>query len=315
MPILSVLTEHEQNEFEHPPILSTEARSLCFTLPKAVKKQLYRLRTPTNKVGFLLQYVYFKVCKRFFVVSRFREVDIYYAAKMLNIKISKVNLSTYKKKIPADHQKLILKLLGSQPFDIHALELIEKELELRMNRLTEPRKIFMELLQRLYSQRIEVPTYHRLVDLISKHYLVYESRLLLLVKSGLKIKERNGLDALLTVEKGRNPGLFAQLKTINQSITPRAIQASVSLFQTVDAYFKDLLPLISQLKLTEHNSTYYATWVKKAKISQLKQFPEKDRMYLYLTAFFQNQFCLRQDNFIDIVLKCVQATKNTASSS
>jgi len=49
VPILSVLSEHEQKEFDYPPILSAEARVLCFTLSKEVEKQIARLRTPTNK--------------------------------------------------------------------------------------------------------------------------------------------------------------------------------------------------------------------------------------------------------------------------
>jgi TnpA family transposase len=312
MPILSVLSEQEQKEFDYPPVLSAEARALCFNLSKDVEKQINQLRTSTNKVGFLLQYVYFKACKRFFIVSRFREEDIHYAAKLLDIQVSDVDLTTYKKKIPIDHQTSILKLLDYRPFNNETIEWLGKELELRMQRLTEPREIFLELLQFLYTQRIEIPTYHRLVDLISKHYLAYESKLLSIVQHNLKPKDRKELEDLLIVEKGQNPGLLGQLKIINQSIKPKAIQASTHLFQRVRDYFNDLLPLIDVLKLSAHNCTYYATWVKKAKLSQLKQFPNKERTYLHLVAFFQNQFYLRQDSFVDILLKCVQSTKNTA---
>lgn len=28
---LTILTEAEQNEFDHPPVLSTEAKALCFS--------------------------------------------------------------------------------------------------------------------------------------------------------------------------------------------------------------------------------------------------------------------------------------------
>ena len=312
MPTLSALSKHEQEEFDSPPILSAEARTLCFTLSKEAQKQITCLRTPTNKIGFLLQYVYFKACKRFFLVSRFREEDIRYAAKLLDIQVSEVDLSTYKKKTPLDHQTSILKLLGYQPFNNQVIEWLEKELELRMQRLTEPRQMFIELLQLLYNQHVEIPTYHRLVDLISQHYLSYENQLLSLVKRDLKQKDRKKLDDLLIIEKGQTLGLLGQLKNINQSIKPKAVQASTRLFQRVSDYFNGLFPLIDVLKLSEHNCTYYATWVKKAKLSQLKQFPNKERTYLHLIAFFQHQFYLRQDSFVDILLKCVQSAQNTA---
>ncbi|MBW8308281.1 MAG: Tn3 family transposase [Candidatus Paracaedibacteraceae bacterium] len=312
MPTLSVLSKHDQKEFDCPPILSAEARSFCFTLSKEVEKKITHLRTPTNKIGFLLQYAYFKACKRFFLVSRFREEDIHYAAKLLDIQISEVDLSTYKKKTPIDHQASILKLLDYRPFNNQVIQWLGKELELRMQRLTEPYQIFTELLQLLYNQRIEIPTYHRLVDLISQHYLSYENNLLSLIKYGLKPKDRKKLNDLLTIEKEQTLGFLGQLKIINQSIKPKAVQASARLFQKVSDYFNVLFRLIDSLKLSEHNCTYYATWVKKAKLSQLKQFSNKERTYLHLIAFFQHQFYSRQDSFVDILLKCVQSAKNTA---
>ncbi len=312
MAILSVLAEHEQNEFEYPPLLSAEARTISFSFPREVEKQINQLRTSTNKVGFLLQYAYFKACKRFFVADRFRKEDIAHAAKLLGISLGDIDLTTYKKKIPADHQSSILKLFDYKPFDQHVIEWLGKELDLRMQRLTEPRQIFIELLQLLYQRHIEVPTYNRLVALISQHYLAYEHSLLSHVKENLSVENREKLEELLTVEAGKNPGLLGQLKLINQSLKPKAIQASVRLFHRVHDYFEGLLPLMNSLKLSEHNCTYYTTWVKKAKLSQLKQFPNKDRTYLHLTAFLQNQFYLRQDSFVDILLKSVQSIKNTA---
>jgi len=50
--------------------------------------------------------------------------------------------------------------------------------------------------------------------------------------------------------------------------------------------------------------------VKKARLIQIKQFPDHNRRYLYLIAFIQHQYYLRQDTFVDIFLKCVQSAKN-----
>lgn len=122
MAILSILSEHEQNEFDYPALLSAEARTISFSFPKEVEKQIKQLRTSTNKVGFLLQYAYFKACKRFFVADRFRKEDIAHAAKLLNIPLNDVDLTKYRKKIPADHQSSILKLFNYRPFDQQTIE-------------------------------------------------------------------------------------------------------------------------------------------------------------------------------------------------
>jgi hypothetical protein len=66
VPRLIFLTESEQQEFDYPPLLGTEARAVCFALSDNLLKKINRLHTRTNKVGFLLQYAYFKACKRFF---------------------------------------------------------------------------------------------------------------------------------------------------------------------------------------------------------------------------------------------------------
>jgi len=63
---IAILTEDEKLAYEYPPILTTEARALCFVITPELEAKLSRLRTSTNKVGFLLQYGYFKVSKRFF---------------------------------------------------------------------------------------------------------------------------------------------------------------------------------------------------------------------------------------------------------
>lgn len=80
---LYILTEEEQQAFDHPPFLPLEIRSICFAMDNDVEKELSKLRTVTNKVGFLLQYAYFKACKRFFFINRFKQDETEYAAKML----------------------------------------------------------------------------------------------------------------------------------------------------------------------------------------------------------------------------------------
>jgi hypothetical protein len=54
-----------------------ETRAICFSIDNELEKEINRLRILTNKVGFLLQYGYFKACKRFFVMNRFSYVAIF----------------------------------------------------------------------------------------------------------------------------------------------------------------------------------------------------------------------------------------------
>lgn len=96
MPRLNILTDKEQLEFDSPPTLTIETRALCFAIDGPLDTQIKKLRGETNKVGFLLQYAYFKASRRFFLIKRIRQEDIAYACKLLNIPLSKVKLEKYK---------------------------------------------------------------------------------------------------------------------------------------------------------------------------------------------------------------------------
>ncbi len=306
-----ILTGDERLAYDYPPILTVEARALCFSITPELAVKLSRLRTPTNKVGFLLQYGYFKVCKRFFVINRFRQEDIDYAAKQLGISANNVSLAQYKKKIPMVHQHAILKMLEFKPLDDASLLWLEDELQRHVKRLVEPRKLFFTVLQLLRDKNIALPSYHLLSELISKHYFDYEENLLAIVKSHLTSGQKEKLKDLLEVNEKGSQGKLNQFKTINQSLKPKAIQASVEIFHQITELFNVMLPLTQALALMPESCDYYATWVKKAKLSQLKQFPDQNRLFLHLTAFCQHQYYLRQDAFVDIFMKSVQSMKNT----
>lgn len=311
MPRLSLLTEDEQREFDYPPVLSVEVRAVCFAIDDALDKKMQLLRTPTNQVGFLLQYAYFKACKRFFVINRFRQEDVEYAAKLIGVSLKKVKLQQYKERIPRYHQKRILALLNYKSYNDQK-QWVEKEITRRVERVLEPRALFFEVLHQLHNRDVEIPSYNTLAELITDYYVAHENILLNRIEAGLSKEQKKSLQALLVVSKNNTAGTLSCYKTINQSTQPKAIQASVNLFSQIQDLVIPLLPLIETLSLTPQCCEYYATWVKKAKLSQLKQFSDERKLYLRLIAFLQHQCYARQDIFVDIFLKAVQSTKNSA---
>lgn len=314
MSTISILTKDEKIAYEHPPILTPEARALCFAITPEAEIKIKRLRTDVNKIGFLLQYGYFKVCKRFFTVNRFRREDLEYVASTLELKFNKIDFKQYKKKMPITHQQAILELFGYKSLDQDSVLWLEDALQRDVKRLVEPRKLFFTVLNLLHDRKIALPSYHLLSELISKHYLAHEEDLLKIIRVYSTPEQENRLSELLTINENSHQMKLTQFKVINQSLNPKAIQASVALFEQLANVFNIVFPIAQALELTPESCGYYATWVKKAKISQLKQFPYKDRLFLHLTAFCQHQFYLRQDAFIDIMIKSVQSMRNTANA-
>jgi hypothetical protein len=228
---LYILMDNEQQAFDYPPVLPVETRAVCFSIDNELDNEIKRLRTSTNKVGFLLQYGYFKACKRFFVMNRFRQEDVEYSAKLLGVNIEDIDLSCYKKKMPAEHQKKILTLFDCKRFDNRVYVWLQKEATQQVERQVEPKQIFIHLLNLLIQNKFEIPSYHRLAELITQIYYEFERNLLNKLNKKLRRKDKKLLDALLNENDPNHSTLLNQLKTINQSTKPKAIQASLSLFR------------------------------------------------------------------------------------
>lgn len=89
----------------------------------------------------------------------------------------------------------------------------------------------------LIQNKFEIPSYHRLAELITLVYSEFEHGLLTKINRKLRENDKKILDALLNEDDLNNSTLLNQLKTINQSTKPKAIQASLALFYTVKDYF------------------------------------------------------------------------------
>jgi hypothetical protein len=62
---LAILSDKERTIFDSPPKFNTADRSYYFSLDQSMLNVLQALRTTTNKVGFMLQYGYFKAYRKF----------------------------------------------------------------------------------------------------------------------------------------------------------------------------------------------------------------------------------------------------------
>ncbi len=311
--LLAILNAQEQKRFDYPQQLNAGLRQQCFTLRPDVDKAISRLRTPTNKVGFMLQFGHFVATQRFYLTDRFDKADIDFVTNLLGIDKDAIDLSKYKKKIPIDHQKTILALCKCHAFDAD-------DVTARVNRyireiITEhvsPKTIFIRTLAWLHEENIEIPTYHTLAERITEGFRSFENALISRTNRLLTRSKKVILDNLLESDD-KKPSLFNRLKYSNQSIRPKAIQASLELFAQLQSCFIELEPVISKLNLTRDARLYYANWMKKAKLSQVKQFSLSGKRYFHLLLFLENQYYNHQDALVDTLLKCVQSAKSKAS--
>ncbi|AVP87992.1 hypothetical protein phytr_10640 [Candidatus Phycorickettsia trachydisci] len=117
MPRMNILDKNSLLAFQTPPELSPLERKVCFNFPNQVLEFAKELRTPSNQIGFLLSWGYFKFSKRFYDPQYFNDLDIRYVANYLGYNETAFRPKSYVKRTQQEHQLKIIKLFGFQRFD------------------------------------------------------------------------------------------------------------------------------------------------------------------------------------------------------
>lgn len=317
MPRLSILSPEEIKLFDKPPRLTLEQRQKYFYLTDKLLHLLKNLRTPTNKVCMILQWGYFRASGRFFLVNDFYLPDVRYISQQLDIPPSNIDLYDYqkKRKICGEHQIAILKAMNFRSFDTDEKQWMKLQLESLVSKHMQPREIIFYLASQCHQRKIEIPSYHYFSDSITKIYNLIENNLLTIIKQNITPEQISHLQLLIDENQESSSPLLTHWKTHNNSTKVKWIGAEIDVFNHIKTCFYIVYPLLRELNLSASSTDYYATWVKKSKLSQLKQMPDKARLYLHLSAFIQHQFYQRQDLSIDIFLKSVQAIRNQAKNN
>ena len=178
MSLLTILSSAEQSSFDSPPIFNSEERITQFATTNTELTYIQNLKTPTNQVGFLLQFGYFKVSGKFFTAEKFKQKDINYVANLLNVKLSELKLSRYQKKTGITHRKKILSMHCWQPLTKSYLQLFKQHIERLVQKQLAPKHIFSNAINYCWEHKLEIPSTYTLTTLITAAYNLFEGSLL-----------------------------------------------------------------------------------------------------------------------------------------
>lgn len=317
MSLLTILSSSEQSSFDSPPTFTSEDRITQFTTTNTELMFIQSLKTPTNQVGFLLQFGYFKVSGKFFTADKFKQKDIAYVANSLSVKLSDLKLSHYQKKTGITHRTKILSMVCWKPMSNAHLKLLKQHIERLVQKQLPPKHIFSSAINYCWEHKFEIPSTYTLITLITDSYNIFEEKLLNILQNKMTDTQQKSLTMFIegnpTTDSDSLPRpQITLLKKINQSLLPGDIQENVKAFITFRDYFMEFKCLIDELKLFDSATHYLATWVKKAKTFQINQFPNKMKSFLYLIGYIKHQYYLRHDTLVDIFLKAVHAANNAA---
>ena len=188
---LAILSSVEQHTFDKPPKFQKIDRPSYFALTPDIRRLGFsKLRSPINRVGFVLQLGYFRATGKFFVAEDFRKRDIQYVYKMLELS-GTIDASVYSETSSKNHRDTILELSGwVSPNESHEQKLIT-QLQWFIKQQLSPRKVFEALVEYCWNSKIVIPSYSKLSGYITDHFNHYEEHLLGILRSEITQEQNN----------------------------------------------------------------------------------------------------------------------------
>ncbi len=324
MPRMKVFNTLEAETFETPPVFNTVERKRFFTLPAGLDELVETLRTPTNKVCFILVAGYFRSRRKFFP-QRFRQADVDFVAARLGTSSDAVVLSDYDRATAMRHQQMITEFFGYRKFDDDVKLRLRRELSSLVRSQTRPKLKLLEAVQSLVRQKTVIPSHNVLAKLIIQSISQHKCLLIRIVDRQLSPEQRRLLDTLLEkdvaapssgVETADETSArlhryrLTLLKKSFQSTRPAKIKANVTDFQLLRGLYIELETAITALGLTHEGLRYFANSVIKAEVFQVTRRTAQD-CYLHLLAFIAYQTFKLQDTLVETLLQAVQGALNT----
>ena len=302
MSIINIIDPTTKEAFDHPPVFTAEDRKRFFSVPKWMELELATLKTPTGKVGLVLQQGYFKATKRFYPKQLYYQTDIDFVSGRLDVD-GLYKPAQYSKAAIHRHRTLIMENAGFRPFTRSSAAALANEAELMLAKQTSLKDILFRLVDFLQQSRIEVPGYNLLARIITEAFRTYEKQLALQIEKSLQADDRHLLDDLLEEDEAyQMPDKqdlkikrynLTRLKRTNHSTKPAQIKENIEYFLVIKEKFLTLQHATESLHLSPDVIQHYSTIAQKAQIFQLARRDEK--RYLYLLAFIVHQYYTMQD--------------------
>lgn len=272
-----------------------------------------KLRSPCKQIGFLLNWGYFKVAKRFYTPENFYIRDIAYVARILGYDAHSFQPTDYALRTRQRHQLRIIKLFGFRQFDVMYEKKINEEIATMAKQHLKPNLIFWRCTDIMISDRISFPTYHKMRNLILSSISQYKFKMTSIIKQKLSEEGRILLNSLFDQRLESNTLRLTVLKKQSQSTTPIRIKDRLTDFALLTELHNQIKPILKQLGLTAEGIRYFAASVIKTKASHLLRKGQADAD-LHLIAFICHQYYRLQDNLTDVFLGVVKSIENTASA-
>lgn len=314
MPLLKILSSSEITGFDSPPVFNHEDRKKFFSLPGGFKQFWRKLRTAENQILFCLQLGYFRARQKFFA-GHFYSDDFEFIKQKYGFSFSSDEQPVYSRPTIARHQHIILDFYGLRSIEKSDQAFLFEEAVSLARLVVRPDKIFWQMVDKIKTSKLVVPSYHLLAVTVSQAVRANEQRLYAVINEHLTLEQKQSLDSLLENTAGENNESAPTLKSLKQpfhSLKASHIKANLNDWQFLQTIYQAISPVVSKLDLHPEAARFYAQTVLKTDIFHNARRRDESR-YLHLAAFVVFQTFRLQDMLVDSLLQTVQSTVNSAT--
>jgi len=308
---MKILSPTEVESFDNPPIFNSEERKRFFNTSSKLMKAVDSLRTPCNKIGFLLACGYFRATKKFFLTHSYHKQDIEYVARIIGLS-EEYQFENYANRSHRRHEIMILDYFGYKRFDNEAINYITQEISMMVCIQLKPKLIFWRCVDILINNHYQVANYDRLSKIILTSCNQHKRELVTIIDRELTQDIRSLLESLFSQESEYSRYKLTLLKKLSQSTKPTKVKERVDDLLYLKELYGRIEKVLSALNLNHNGIKYYANSVIKSDIFQLNQRSPEDR-YIHVIAFISHQYYRIQDNLADVLLTVVQSYQNSAA--
>lgn len=310
---LTILDQDEIDALYGLPRFSDEEREQYFTLTPEEQGALAEFHSSKSKIFFILQLGYFKARRIFFTFDEAEiRADVQYITQHYFLDLAPPT-GTVTKKTRLKHQRLILTLCYYRLYRTTDQRRLAKKAEAAARISGKPIFVFRQVLLELEAQRLTIPGYSFLQDLVGQALHFEQHRLTTLLHGQLTDTEIQAMDHLLE----HMPSLqhLAQLKREPKDFSNKEIKREIERGDQILGLYQVAQRVLSTLQISNESIIYYSSLVGFYSISRLQRF-DPWPVYLYLLCFLHHRYQWRTDillmSFSAYVRQCEDAARTAA---
>ena len=266
---LQILSPEEYELLWGLPRFSLADRDLFFTLNRREEQILGQLRTPRTKLHFLLQLGYFRARQRFFRLDAYAVRDdlAYLSRRYLDgARTADLRISKHTRQ---HHLALILELFGYRMIDQRTRLILEERALVAARISSRPVYVLRELTDHLRNQRIVLPGYTYLQDVVRRALLFERKRLSDALEQCITPDDEAMLDALLSDDDGLHT--VTSIKHHPRDFSNKQLLAEIERGHQIRELFSVAKRVIAQADLSTESVRFYASLVDYYTVHKLKR--------------------------------------------